>query len=137
MFLNDFFVSVMALPLGTFLAVVLAHSQRSLAMITSSPQALANHHLAPHALLRMQQRGIRPELVEQVLRYGRAIHARGLLFRVIGRKEVAFFAARGINLRAAEGVHVLVQPDGSVLTTYRNQNLRAIRPCKRKHAMHH
>ena len=95
------------------------------------------NHLAPHALLRMQQRGIRPELVEQVLRYGRAIHARGLLFRVIGRKEVAFFAARGINLRAAEGVHVLVQPDGSVLTTYRNQNLRAIRPCKRKHAMHH
>lgn len=72
-------------------------------MITSSPQALANHPLVPHALLRMQQRGIRPELVEQVLRYGRAIHARGLLFRVIGRKEVAFFAARGINLRAAEG----------------------------------
>lgn len=106
-------------------------------MITSSPQALANHPLVPHAWQRMQQRGIPPELVEQVLRYGRVIYARGLQFRVIGRKEVDFFASRGINLRAAEGVHVLVQADGSVLTTYRNHNLRAIRPCKRKHAMHH
>jgi len=105
-------------------------------MITASPQALANHPLVPHAWQRMQQRGIRPALVEQVLRYGRAVYARGLLFRVIGRREVDFFATRGINLRAAEGVHVLVQPDGSVLTTYRNHDLRAIRPRKRKHAMH-
>lgn len=106
-------------------------------MMTALPLALANHPMTSHAIQRMSQRGIRPELVEQVLRYGRLIYERGLQFRVIGRKEVDFFAARGINLRAAEGVHVLVQPDGSVLTTYRNHDLRAIRPCKRKHAMYH
>lgn len=106
-------------------------------MIASSLQALANHPLVPHSWQRMQQRGIRPELVKQVLRYGRVIYERGLQFRVIGRNEVDNFAVRGVNLRAAEGVHVLVQADGSVLTTYRNHNLRAIRPCKRKHAMDH
>lgn len=106
-------------------------------MITPSQPARANHPFVPHAWQRMQQRGIALALVEQVLRYGRAIHARGLLLRVISRKEVDYFATRGINLRAAEGVHVLVQADGSVLTTYRNQDLRAIRPFKRKHTMHH
>lgn len=106
-------------------------------MITQPQQALANHPVVPHAWQRMRQRGIAPALVEQVLRYGRTIHARGLLFCVIGRKEVDHFAARGIDLRAADGVHVLVQADGTVLTTYRNHDLRAIRPFKRKHSMHH
>ena len=98
---------------------------------------IANHSFCPHAAARMQQRGIKPEIVELVLRFGRIIHARGLVFRVIGRKEVARFAEIGINLTRAEGVQVLVQADGSVLTLYRNHNLRGIRPCKRKHAMHH
>ena len=106
-------------------------------MITPLPLALANHPMTPHAIQRMSQRGIRPELIEQVLRYGRLIYERGLQFRVIGRKEVDFFAERGINLRAAEGVHVLVQEDGVIVTTYRNRNLRSIRPNKRKFSIHH
>jgi hypothetical protein len=105
-------------------------------MTRSQPLALANHPIAPHALKRMSQRGIRPALVEQVLRYGRVIYERGLQFRVIGRKEVHCFAALGIDLQAAEGVHVLVQEDGLILTTYRNHKLRPIRPNKRKFSIH-
>jgi hypothetical protein len=92
---------------------------------------LANHSVCFHAINRMAQRGIAPQWVELVLRYGRLIHARGLIFRVIGRKEVARFATQGIHLACAEGIHVLVKNEGTVLTVYRNHDLRKIRPHKR------
>lgn len=98
---------------------------------------LANHPVIQHAAVRMQQRGISPELVGLVLRYGRTIHSRRAVYRVIGRKEVSRFGAQGVDLSRAEGVHVLLDADGAILTTYRNHDLRAIRPSKRKHAMHH
>jgi hypothetical protein len=50
---------------------------------------------------------------------------------------VARYSREGIDLTDAEGIHVLLQSDGAVVTTYRNRDLRAIRPSKRKHAMHH
>jgi len=101
------------------------------------PHSTHNYLLTSHANLRMQQRGIAGHLVEEVLTYGRIIHARGLTFRVIGKKEVTRFAPKGIDLSHAEGIHVLVESDGSVITTYRNHDLRKIRPYKRKHSMHH
>lgn len=99
--------------------------------------AIGNHFCVQHAALRMQQRGISAHVVELVLRYGRVIYSRGLAFRVVGRKEVQRYAALGIDLSDAAGVHVLVEHDGRVVTTYRNHDLRKIRPAKRKHAMHH
>jgi hypothetical protein len=105
---------------------------------TTSQHIIAQHPLTHHAELRMQQRGIPERLVEVVLRYGRTLHARSLCFRVIGHKEMARYAREGIDLADAKGIHVLVCcSDGSVVTTYRNHDLRAIRPCKRKHTMHH
>lgn len=98
---------------------------------------LSNYHFTAHAELRMQQRGIAPRLIELVLRYGRTIYARGLAFRVIGHKEVERFARDGIDLTRAEGIHVLVETDGSVITAYRNHDLRKIRPGKRRHAVCH
>jgi hypothetical protein len=95
------------------------------------------HPLTAHAELRMQQRGISTALLQLVLRYGRTLHERGLSFRVIGHKEVERYAREGVNLSRAEGVHVLVHSDGAVITTYRNQNLRKIRPSKRRHATCH
>jgi len=93
--------------------------------------------ISQHAELRMQQRHISPQVLEDVLRYGRLIYSRGVAFRVVGHKEVERYAARGIDLRMAEGVHVLVGPDGGVITAYRNHDLRKIRPTKRRQACCH
>ncbi len=96
-----------------------------------------NHFVTPHAAVRMQQRGITEDLVEAVLEFGRCVHARGLTFRIVGRKEVEHHAHRGLDLSRAEGVHVLVEADGAIVTTYRNHNLRKIRPRKRRQVVHH
>ncbi len=98
---------------------------------------LNKHTLISHALIRMQQRGIKSKDIALVLRYGRVIYSRGLIFRVVGRKEVERYLSKGLNLTRVEGVHVLVHTNGTVITTYRNHNLRPIRPTKRKQAFHH
>jgi len=95
------------------------------------------HQLTAHAALRMQQRGISTDLLELVLRYGRTLYERGLSFRVIGHKEVERYGREGVDVSRAEGVHVLVQADGAVITTYRNQKLRKIRPTRRRQATRH
>jgi hypothetical protein len=55
---------------------------------------------------------------------------------VVGRKEVDKYKGMGIDLSKAQGVHVLLSTQGQVITTYRNHDLRNIRPKKRKHAHH-
>lgn len=100
-------------------------------------QGICNHSVAHHALVRMQQRGINLKQVEMVLRYGRTVFSRGLAFRVVGKNEVRRFKELGLNLIDCEGIHVLVDATGTVITTYKNSNLRKIRLDKRKHAMHH
>ncbi len=82
--------------------------------------------LTQHACTRMQQRGIRKSDVELVLQYGRCIHARGVVFHVIGHKEVAHWAAVDIDLSSLAGVQVLATRQGVVVTTYRSHNLHAI-----------
>lgn len=105
--------------------------------LSAVSRSIHSHFVTSHAALRMQQRGIPATLINEVLTYGRAIHAKGVTFRVIGKKEVTHFAQRGIDLSQAEGVHVLLEAGGTIITTYRNHNLRGIRPSKRKHAIHH
>ncbi|SIR51382.1 protein of unknown function [Pseudacidovorax sp. RU35E] len=87
--------------------------------------------LTRHASTRMQQRGITLDDVDAVLAYGRAIHARGLTFFVIGHKEVRKFAAQGVDLGAAAGLQVLVSQEGQVVTTYRSHDLHAIKSSPR------
>lgn len=99
--------------------------------------SLEKIHLTEHATKRMQQRQISQDMVNMVSIYGRTIYSRGATFKVIGRKEVEAWAHRGIDLRAAEGLHVLLSGDGAVMTTYRNHNLRKIRPSKRRHSFYH
>jgi hypothetical protein len=90
-----------------------------------------------HAALRMQQRGIAAEALNKVLSYGRRIHAKGMLFRVVGHKEVARYAARGVDLKHVEGVHALVSSDGAVVTVYRSNDLHAIRAPKGRGSKKH
>jgi len=90
--------------------------------------------LTHHASLRSQQRSISLPTIDLVTTYGRKIHARGTTFMVVGRKEVDRYKDKGIDLSKAQGVHVLLSTGGQVITTYRNQDLRSIRPRKRKHS---
>ena len=88
----------------------------------SFPLSLTNH-----AAIRMQQRGISRAALQTVLTFGRRIRAKGLTFYVVGRKEVALHADRGVNLANFEGMQVLVANDGMVVTTYRSRDLHAIK----------
>ncbi len=90
-----------------------------------------------HAEKRMQQRHISPRMIDLVLIYGRTIHSRGATYMVVGRKEVDAWAQKGVDLRAAEGLHILLNANGAVITTYRNHDLRKIRPSKRRHSVYH
>ena len=95
--------------------------------ITSLPPPLFPLSLTNHAAIRMQQRGISRAALQAVLDFGRRIHAKGLTFYVVGRKEVALYADRGVNLANFEGLQVLVAADGAVVTTYRSRDLHAIK----------
>ncbi len=93
--------------------------------------------LTQHACTRMQQRGIGKSDVELVLQYGRCIHARGVVFHVIGYKEVARWAALDINLSSLAGVQVLATREGVVVTTYRSHNLHAIQAVPSRKSRNH
>jgi len=88
--------------------------------------------LTMHACTRMQQRGIRISDVQQVLRYGRCIHARGVEFHVVGHKEVERWASQGVQLAHLAGLQVLATQEGIVITTYRNHDLHAIQAQPRR-----
>ena len=95
--------------------------------ITSLPPPLFPLSLTNHAAIRMQQRGISRSALQTVLDFGRRIYAKGLTFYVVGHKEVALYADRGVNLSNFEGLQVLVAADGVVVTTYRSRDLHAIK----------
>lgn len=88
--------------------------------------------MTTHAFVRMQQRGIRPAGVQAAVTYGRRIRAKGVTFCVLGRKEVARQAERGVDLHAFEGVQVLLSDENAVVTVYRSHNLHAIRATPRR-----
>jgi DNA-binding TFAR19-related protein (PDSD5 family) len=60
--------------------------------------------LTPHARARMQQRGIRPEMLEALLDYGREVH-------VAGGRDLVFFDKRARARLAKAGLVRDVQAD--------------------------
>lgn len=95
--------------------------------ITSLPPLSRPMSLTTHATIRMQQRGISSTALLAVLEYGRRIYAKGLAYYVLGHKEVALYAERGVNLSNFEGLQVLVSEGGIIVTTYRSRDLHAIK----------
>lgn len=90
--------------------------------------------LTEHARQRMDQRGVSEQAIELALRFGRKIHSRRALFHVIGKKEINKLGGQYPELKELDGVQVITTGDNeSVITVYRNHDLRAIRPNKRKH----
>ena len=84
--------------------------------------------LTMHASQRMTARGITETAVRAVLDHGRIVHVRGAAVHALGRKEVRCFRRRGIDLAPYEGIHIVCTPDGTILTVYRNQDFRGLRP---------
>ena len=82
-----------------------------------------------HSRTRMAQRGISEDMVHKVFEYGREVFTNGAIHMVIGRREVVFHMARGIDLRQVEGLHILcpTRRYGLVVTAYRNRNLRGVK----------
>ncbi len=101
---------------------------------SSGVECTADVVLAAHARKRMDQRGVSEQAVLLTLRYGRKIHSRRTVFHVIGRKEIARYGKQVPELLALDGVQVITsQDEHTVVTVYRNHDLRGIRPTKRKH----
>jgi len=88
--------------------------------------------ISSHAQQRMDLRGISERDIELVLKFGRKIHSRRTAFHVIGRKGIKKYASECPELKELDGLHVLAVPQkGTVLTAYRNHDLRHIRPVKK------
>ncbi|MXY81321.1 MAG: DUF4258 domain-containing protein [Gemmatimonadetes bacterium] len=87
------------------------------------------HHLCK----RMAARGISETALSAVLKFGRMVYVRGAKIYVIGRKEVRAFLPKGIELADFEGIHVVCNLDGAIMTTYRNRDFRGLRPRGRRH----
>lgn len=85
------------------------------------------YQLTWHAAQKMYARRLSADAVAAALTYGRAVWTRGARIYAIGRREVERYRARGIDLRACEGVQVVTAPSGAILTVYRNRDLRGLR----------
>ncbi len=94
--------------------------------------ALSSLPITLHASERMTSRRINSTAIELVMQYGQLHRTRKANIYVIGKKDVLFHAKRGTDLAAYEGIQVLCSAnDDTVITVYRNKNLRTLRPQSR------
>lgn len=81
--------------------------------------------------MRMAQRGLSPEDLEYVCRYGRSIRVAGALHRFLGRKDIPP-EDRKQKCRLEGTIVLLDEGTRMVITAYRNrQGLKRIR-CKQR-----
>jgi len=80
--------------------------------------------LSNHARRRMSGRSINERMIDQVLRFGRECHTRHTTIYAVGQREIQ---EHGRFLEECAGIHVLCSSDGTVITTYRNHDLRGLR----------
>ena len=89
-------------------------------------------HWTRHAKRRAATRGIAADVVDLVLAYGRTVYTRGAAVHAVGRKEVQHAREFGVDLVRFRGVHVVCSGSGGpILTVYRNENFKGLRPCRR------
>jgi hypothetical protein len=89
------------------------------------------HRISLHAQDQMYARSISAEALRSALKYGRTAWTRGARIYAIGRKEVQYYRAHGIDLARFEGLHVVESVEGTIITVYRNRDLRGLRTDKR------
>jgi hypothetical protein len=76
----------------------------------------------------MYERRLSDEAVHMVVVYGRLARVRGAEIYAVGRKEVERYLAEGVDLSRLQGVQVVCSPSGAILTVYRNDDFRGLRP---------
>ena len=89
------------------------------------------HRVSLHAQDQMDARSISADALRSALKYRRMAWTRGARIYAIGRKEVQYYRAHGVDLVRFEGVHVVESVDGTIVTVYRNRDLRDLRADKR------
>lgn len=89
------------------------------------------HTISLHAKDQMHARSISTDALRSALKYGRMVWTRGARIYAIGRKEVQYYRAHGVDLARFEGIHVVESADGTIITVYRNRDLRGLRSDKR------
>ena len=83
--------------------------------------------LTHHAEHRARTRCIPGDALDAALDFGRHRATRGADIYTLGWREVRTLGARGVDVARWEGVEVVCSHDGTVITTYRNTNTRALR----------
>jgi len=86
-----------------------------------------------HAQIREAQRGISPKQVVLAYQYGRLIYSRRAIYHVIGSKEIQKYGSIEPELKAMNGVQLVMSSNGTILTAFRNKDLRKVRPFKHNH----
>ena len=86
-----------------------------------------------HAQIREGQRGISKKQVMLAYQYGRVIHSRRAVYHVIGNKEIKKYGGIVPELKNMNGVQLVVSANGTVLTAFKNKDLRKVRPYKHSH----
>lgn len=81
-----------------------------------------------HAAFRMNSRHVSTTDIAVVMSYGRSIHVRGALIYALGHREAAICRQDGIKVDRVEGLQVVcAAKDNTVITVYRNNDLRSLR----------
>lgn len=81
-----------------------------------------------HSKQRCAQRCIGEQGIAFVLKHGRKIHRTGITFYFLGHKNIPDDLRKDDRFSKLEGTTLLVSPDGSLVTVYRNRRAsRAIR----------
>ena len=84
--------------------------------------------LTEHARNRMHARRFSYEDIGMVVAYGRTVRVRDAVIYAVGRKETKRFQTEGVDLSEYEGIHVVCSREGSIMTVYRNNDFRGLRP---------
>src|SRR5712691_9262955 len=93
----------------------------------NTQQCAPEFALTWHAVDQMDARSLSIDAITHALTYGRHVWTRGARVFAIGRREVEQYRAMGVNLNPYEGVQVVTAADGTILTVYRNRDLRGLR----------
>jgi len=100
------------------------------------PESLGRCHdpiqLTQHAEERMYSRGLSRVAIKAGLKWGRTVHVRGAAIHAIGRREGSLAARKGVDLSRLAGLQVVCHPDGVILTVYKNNDFRSLRPRHRR-----
>lgn len=86
--------------------------------VASTEDPMHEAILTYHARLRLGPRGIRREGIDAAIDFGRLVRDRGADIFTIGWREVERAAEVGVDLSPFEGVRVVCNRDGRVITTY-------------------